>query len=71
MPEIVASLDKRVFALIRRSPGVSGHAAFEVEGVYLDEKEAHAKAKELNDAMAAAETDDDHFFYYQRTSLND
>lgn len=58
------------FALIRRSPRVSGEAAFEVEGVYLDEKEAHAKAKELNDALTGAGTND-HFFYYQRTSLHD
>jgi hypothetical protein len=68
MQKFELRLDKPVFALIRRSPGASGRAAFEIVGVYLDEKAAHAKAQEFNDAMAAAEADD-HFFYYQRTSL--
>jgi hypothetical protein len=70
MPEFTLRPDKPVFALIRRSLSSAREAAFEVQGVYLNEEEAHAKAKEWNDAMAAAETAE-HFFYYQRTSLYD
>ena len=59
-----------VFALIRRSRREVGDPVLEIEGVYLDESEVHAKVKELNDALAAAENPH-HFFFYQRTFLHD
>ena len=59
-----------VFALIRRSRREAGGPDLEVEAVYLDEKEAQAKVKELNDGLATVD-DPDHFFFYQRTFLHD